>query len=287
MSVVLITGCSTGIGRATAERLARRGHRVYATARRLDAVADLKDLGCEILELDVTEDDSMVAAVQTIEAAEGAVGALVNNAGYSQGGAVESVPMEAIRRQFETNVFGLVRLTQLCLPGMRAEGAGRVVNVSSMGGRLTFPGGGAYHASKHAVEAFSDALRWEVAGFGIRVSIVEPGIVLTDFPQAHGAAVTGATGGASTGGAAGAAPYAAFNEAVRQRVDDAYAGVLGRMATSPGRVAQVIERAITARHPATRYRVGLDARSVIVLRRLMPDRVFDRFVRLGGYRRPS
>ncbi|HVM41804.1 MAG TPA: oxidoreductase [Acidimicrobiia bacterium] len=274
---VLITGCSTGIGRATAERLAKRGHRVYATARRLEAVEDLKAAGCETLRLDVTDEASMVEAVEAVVAAEGAVGALVNNAGYSQGGAVESLDIDAVRRQFETNVFGAIRLVQLCLPGMRDQGWGRIVNVSSMGGRFTLPGGGAYHASKHALEAFSDALRWEVAGFGVGVSIVEPGIVLTDFPNAHAEAVDSHTDGG---------PYEAFNTAVRTRVDSAYTGPLAKLGTGPEKIARVIERAVTSSRPKTRYRVGVDARSILLVRRSLPDRVFDTFLR-SQYPRPS
>src|SRR4051795_6076398 len=173
---VLITGCSSGIGRATAERLARAGYTVYATARKPESIADLEGAGCRTLALDVTDEESMSAAVRTVEEAEGAVGVLVNNAGYSQSGAVESVPMDAIRRQFETNVFGLVRMCQLVLPGMREQHWGRIVNISSMGGKFTFPGGGVYHATKHAVEALSDALRFEVAGFGVKVIVIEPGL---------------------------------------------------------------------------------------------------------------
>src|SRR5438105_9793939 len=150
---VLITGCSSGIGRATAERLARNGCTVYATARKPESIADLEGAGCRLLALDVTDEDSMAAAVRQVEEAEGAVGVLVNNAGYSQSGPVEEVPLEDVRRQFETNVFGLVRLCQLALPGMRRQGWGRIVNVSSMGGKLVFPGGGFYHGTKHAVEA--------------------------------------------------------------------------------------------------------------------------------------
>src|SRR2546421_4433426 len=158
---VLITGCSSGIGWATAERLADRGWTVYATARRPESIAGLAERGCRTLALDVTDEESMRTAVTTVEANEGAVGALVNNAGYSQSGAVETVPLDDVRRQFETNVFGLVRMCQLVLPGMRRQGHGRIVNVSSMGGRMTFPGGGFYHATKHAVAAISDALRFE------------------------------------------------------------------------------------------------------------------------------
>ena len=143
---VLITGCSTGIGRATAERMATSGWTVYATARRLESIADLAEKGCKLLALDVCDSASMQAAVAAVEGAEGAVGVLVNNAGYGQEGAIESVSMADVRRQFETNVFGLLELTKLVLPGMRAEGWGRVINVGSMGGRMTFPGGGLYHA---------------------------------------------------------------------------------------------------------------------------------------------
>src|SRR5919198_480433 len=203
---VLITGCSTGIGRATAERLAGRGHTVYATARRPESIADLEGKGCRTLALDVTDEASMQAAVEAVEEAEGAVGALVNNAGYSQSGAIESVPLDRIRAQFETNVFGLIRMCQLVLPGMRRQGWGRIVNVSSMGGRLTFPGGGAYHATKHAVEALSDALRFEVRAFGVDVALIEPGLIKTRFGEV-------AVGSIETAEADGDDPYAEFNAA--------------------------------------------------------------------------
>jgi NADP-dependent 3-hydroxy acid dehydrogenase YdfG len=180
---VLITGCSTGIGRATAERLAKRGLTVYATARRLESIEDLKAAGCRTLALDVTDEASMQAAVAAVQQADGSVGALVNNAGYSQSGAVETIPMDELRRQFETNVFGLVRMCQLVLPGMRTAGRGRIVNLSSMGGKIVFPGGGAYHGTKFAIEAISDALRFEVRGFGVHVSIIEPGLIKTSFGE--------------------------------------------------------------------------------------------------------
>ena len=181
---VLITGCSSGIGRATARRLAASGWTVYATARRLESIADLEAAGCRTLALDVTDEDSMVAAVRTIEETHGAVGVLINNAGYSQSGAIETVPLDAARRQFETNVFGLARLTQLVLPKMRDQRWGKIVNLGSMGGKLVFPGGGWYHATKHALEAVSDALRFEVRGFGIDVILLEPGLITTEFGNA-------------------------------------------------------------------------------------------------------
>jgi len=193
--VVLITGCSSGIGRTTAERLAEKGWTVYATARNVEAIAPLEARGCRLLPLDVTDEESMQRAVEEVERAEGAVGVLINNAGYSQSGAVEDVPMEKIRRQFETNVFGLVRMCQLVLPGMRRQGFGRLVNLSSMGGRLTFPGGGFYHATKYAVEAISDALRFEVRGFGVDVVVIEPGLIRTGFAET----AVGSMDGGSTG----------------------------------------------------------------------------------------
>jgi len=268
---VLITGCSTGIGRATAEYLAARGWKVYATARKLDAIGDLAQRGCKLMTLDVCDDNSIRAAVEAIEKAEGAVGVLINNAGYGQEGAVEEVSMEQVRRQFETNVFGLTRLTQLVLPGMRRQGWGKIVNLSSMGGKLTFPGGGFYHATKHAVEALSDALRFEVRGFGIDVIIIEPGPIKTSFGDTAIDSIHSA--------AASQSPYAAFNEVLAQKVREAYEGPMARMAAGPEAVAQVIEKAITARRPKTRYPVTVAARFLMGLRRWLPDRAFDAFLR--------
>ena len=263
---VLVTGCSSGIGRATAERLAAAGWTVYASARRLGDVAGLA--GCRPLELDVTDDASLRTAVERIEHEEGAVGVLVNNAGYSQSGAVESVPLDEARRQFETNVFGLVRLTQLVLPGMRRQGWGRVVNVSSMGGELTFPGGGWYHASKHAVEALSDALRFEVEGFGIDVVVIQPGLIRTGFADAAVGSIEHEDG-----------PYARFNAAVGAATAGAYEGGFARrLGGGPEAVAAAIERAVSARRPRARYRVTPSARLFIGLRRLLSDRAWDTLV---------
>jgi NAD(P)-dependent dehydrogenase (short-subunit alcohol dehydrogenase family) len=264
---VLITGCSTGIGRATAERLARNGLTVYATARRLDSIADLKEAGCRTLALDVTSEESMRAAVAAVEEADGAVGALVNNAGYSQSGAVETVPLDEVRRQFETNVFGLLRMCQLVLPGMRREGRGRIVNVSSMGGKLTFPGGGIYHATKYAVEAISDALRFEVRGFGVHVSVIEPGLIKTHFAETAVDSVSDDEG-----------PYAKFNSAVQASTAGVYDSALGKLGGGPETVAKAIERAITARRPKTRYPVTASARFFMTQRALLPDRAWDAVV---------
>ncbi|HET9025646.1 MAG TPA: oxidoreductase [Burkholderiaceae bacterium] len=265
---VLITGCSTGIGRATATYLADRGHTVYATARKLDSIRDLEAKGCRVLALDVTDEDSMTAAVKNVEEDEGAVGVLVNNAGYSQSGAVESIPMDAVRKQFETNVFGLVRMCQLVLPGMRAQHWGRIVNISSMGGRLVFPGGGFYHATKFAVEALSDALRFEVKGFGVEVTVIEPGLIKTEF----GTAAIGSLEPASDG------PYAHFNNVVGSMTAGAYeGGGLARFGAGPEAVAKAIEKSI--RKPRARRPVTASARIMIGLRRVMPDAVWDRSMR--------
>jgi NAD(P)-dependent dehydrogenase (short-subunit alcohol dehydrogenase family) len=265
--VVLITGCSTGIGRATAERLARVGHTVYATARRPESIEDLERIGCHTLALDVTSEHSMSAAVASVEEAHGAVGVLVNNAGYSQNGAVETVPLDEVRAQFETNVFGLLRMCQLVLPGMRRRGEGRIVNISSMGGRLTFPGGGIYHATKHAVEAISDAMRFEVSGFGIQVVVIEPGVIRSSFGETAAGSVASEDG-----------PYAKFNAAVAKANATASEGPLGKLGGEPEDVAKVIETAIAARRARTRYRVTASARLFLAQRRLLPDRAWDRVV---------
>jgi NAD(P)-dependent dehydrogenase (short-subunit alcohol dehydrogenase family) len=267
---VLITGCSSGIGHETARHLAAKGWKVYATARRPESIDDLRSEGCETLACDVTDEASMSACVSAVEQAEGAVGVLVNNAGYSQSGAIEEVPIDAVRRQFETNVFGLMRMCQLVLPAMRRQGWGRIVNVSSMGGKLVFPGGGVYHATKHAVEALSDALRYEVKGFGVDVAIIEPGLIKTGFADA---AVGSIDENVPTDG-----PYAEFNAAVSRETAGVYEGGLARLGGGPDAVARKIERAISARRPRTRYKVTASAGLSLGARRMMTDRMWDRFV---------
>jgi NAD(P)-dependent dehydrogenase (short-subunit alcohol dehydrogenase family) len=271
---VLITGCSSGIGRATARRLATRGWTVYATARRPESIADLEAAGCRTLTLDVTDEASMVAAVATIEETHGAVGVLINNAGYSQSGAIETVPLDAVRRQFETNVFGLVRLTQLVLPAMRRQRWGKVVNLGSMGGKLVFPGGGHYHATKHALEAISDALRFEVRGFGIDVILLEPGLITTEFGEAAAASMSAIDGEEPSDD-----PYARFNATVGSATKGAYEGPLRLLGAGPERVAKVIEKAIRRRRAPTRVTITPSAKLTIPSRRLMPDRAWDALMR--------
>jgi len=196
---------------------------------------------------------------------------LINNAGYGQLGVFEEVPMAEVRSQFETNVFGLVAMTKLVLPGMRRQGWGKIVNLSSMGGRLTLPGGGYYHATKYAVEALSDALRFEVRGFGIDVIVIEPGAIKTRF---------GATAISSIAEDAGASsPYSAFNASAAQQVRNAYEGSMAAMAAGPEAVARAIEKAISAPRPKTRYVVTLGAHILMGLRRWLPDRAWDALLR--------
>jgi len=273
---VLITGCSSGIGRATALRLKGAGWTVYATARRPESIADLEQAGCRTLALDMTDEDSMRVAVDEVERTEGAVGVLINNAGYSQSGAIETVPLDAVRRQFETNVFGLVRLTQLVLPKMRAQKWGKIVNVGSMGGRLSFPGAGHYHATKHALEAISDALRFELRGFGIDVILLEPGLITTEFGEAATASMAEIQAQSTDNGED---PYAHFNATVGAVTKGAYEGPMRLLGGGPDRVAKVIEKTLRRGRPPARITITPSAKLAIASRRLFTDRAWDAAMR--------
>lgn len=265
----LVTGCSTGIGRATALALASRGLVVHATARRPETLEDLTSRGIRTLALDVDDEASMVAAVEQVESAFGHVSVLVNNAGYALQGPIEDTPIADVRAQFETNVFGLVRLSQLVLPAMREAHDGRIINVGSMGGRFTFPGGGFYHASKHAVEAISDALRLEVAPFGVHVSLVQPGPVRSAFLDAAVGSMADVPEGA----------YADFRREITDRMHQAYDGSRTNLEVTPEKVAEVIATAATTARPRPRYAVGAMARTLITSRRLLPDVAWDQVMR--------
>jgi short-subunit dehydrogenase len=283
---VLITGCSSGIGRAAAISLNNAGFPVYATARNTDTLTDLADRGIHTLPLDVTDETSMTQAVATIEDNEGWIGVLINNAGYGLYGPVEQQPMTEIRRQFETNVFGPIRLIQLVLPGMRGRGRGRILNVSSMGGRATLPGGAFYHASKYAIEALSDALRMEVAQFGIDVILIEPGPVKTPWNDVAASSLSTAVPGAGDegqgaagDGGTGADPYAAYKAAVAASFATVQHGPLARLGSTAEDVATVITHAVTAQRPRTRYLINPVAKSVVTLNRLLPGRAYDAVLR--------
>ncbi len=265
---VLVTGCSTGIGRAIAEELLRQGHTVWATARRSDTIADLAGRGADVTVLDVTDDTSMAAAVAEVEAAHGSVGALVNNAGYGEYGAVEEVDMDKVRAMFETNVFGLARMCQLVLPGMRRAGRGRIINIGSMGGRFTFPMGGYYHATKYAVEALTDALRMEVRSFGVDVSLVEPGVTRSSFVDKT----------TESDGMAGEpdSPYAGMRASVSRSNNEAYTNRM--MSASAESVAQVVASAVAADRPRTRYLLTPAAKVMAATHTVAGDRAWDRLM---------
>jgi NAD(P)-dependent dehydrogenase (short-subunit alcohol dehydrogenase family) len=266
---VIVTGCSSGIGRSTASRLAQNGWTVYATARRPESIADLEADGCKTLALDVTDEASMEAAVRTVEEAEGGIDALVNNAGIQEIGAIETVPMDRVRGLFETNVFGAVRLTQLVLPGMRSRGSGRILTVGSMNGRFTWPGTGYYCATKHALEAISDALRHEVRPFGIKVVLVQPGFVKTPLGQT-------AAGRRSEDDEG---PYAGYNAAVADVATSYTTGALGMLACTPEAVAETVDKALSSDRPRARYRVAPSAGLFMTTRKVFPDAAFDALLR--------
>ncbi|MCG7205376.1 oxidoreductase [Streptomyces arenae] len=259
----LVTGASSGIGEATALKLHDLGYTVYGAARRTDRLQDLAERGIRPLTMDVTDDDSMRAGIEKITAETGRIDVLVNNAGYGSYGALEDVLLDEARRQFEVNVFGALRLTQLALPHMRAQRSGTVVNITSMGGKIHTPLGGWYHGTKFALEALSDCLRLEVRPFGIDVVVVEPGGIATEW----GAIAADKLEKSSTDGA-----YAAQATAVASSLrSEANA----KRNSPPSVIADVIGKAVTARRPKTRYATGFGARPLIALRRLLPDRAFD------------
>ena len=263
--VVLVTGCSSGIGRAAAKAFVAHGHTVYATARHVGSLDALASQGCRALVIDVTDEESMARAVGTIEREHGSIDVLVNNAGYGQQGAVEETSIDLFRSQFETNVFGAVRLCQLVLPAMRRRGRGRIVMVSSMGGRLTFPGGAAYHASKYALEAISDVLRFEVAKFGISVVVVEPGLVATDYGTA---ALHRLAGDAAAG------PYAAVTVGGSAALENSFSGGVEGTSTAE-EVAAAIVAAATDATPRSRYVVGAMAEQLLAMRQQLADPEWD------------
>jgi NAD(P)-dependent dehydrogenase (short-subunit alcohol dehydrogenase family) len=263
--VAIVTGASSGIGAAAARRLHALGYTVYAVARRIELMAPLADDGIRPVRVDVTDDAALAALVSRVIAETGRVDVLVNNAGYGAMGALEDVPMAEARRQFDVNLFALARLIQLVLPHMRNQGGGRIVNVSSIGGKVHVPLSGWYHATKFAVEGLSDALRLDLAPFGIRVVVIEPGAINTEW---HDVAAENLLATSGQGA------YAA--EAARVVKVMSAAG----LASPPEVVAKAIGRAVVARRPRTRYAVGLGAKPVILARRVLPDRVFDLLVRL-------
>jgi NAD(P)-dependent dehydrogenase (short-subunit alcohol dehydrogenase family) len=265
--VVIVTGASSGIGHAASLELARRGHHVVAAARRVGEMGTLAEAGCTVVGCDVTEDDQLLNLLDEVHRRHRHVDVLVNNAGYGSYGAVEEVPLAEARRQFEVNLFSAARLAQLLLPEMREARSGRIVNVSSMGGQVAFPFGGWYHATKFALEGLSDSMRAELAPFGVRVVLVEPGSIRSEWGAIAAANLIEAS--ADGPYEEGSAPWAAV-------IAGSSADQGG--ATAPERVARVIRRAVEARRPKSRYLVGKGARQLVALRHVLPGGLFDQVV---------
>jgi NAD(P)-dependent dehydrogenase (short-subunit alcohol dehydrogenase family) len=261
--VAIVTGASSGIGEATVLELVRRGFVVYGVARRLDRMAGLAALGVHTFEMDVTDDASITSGVERILREQGRIDVLVNNAGYGSYGALEDVPIEEARRQFEVNVFGLARLTQLVLPHMRAQRRGRIVNVSSIGGKFYEPLGAWYHATKFAVEGMSDSLRLELQPHGVHVIVIEPGSIRTEWGSIAAESALASSGGTAYGGQA---------KRLAKVYDLADRPGVG---APPEVVAAVIAKAVTVRRPRIRYAVPFGAKAILALRWILTDRAFD------------
>jgi NAD(P)-dependent dehydrogenase (short-subunit alcohol dehydrogenase family) len=265
---VLITGASSGIGEETVKALLAAGHTVYAGARRADRMKGLAEAGAHLLTLDVTDDASMTAAVQTVLREAGRIDVLINNAGYGSYGALEDVPPEEARRQFDVNLFGLARLTQLVLPAMRAQHSGRIVNVSSIAGKFGEAFGGWYHATKFAVEGLSDSLRMELHPFGIDVVIIQPGATHSEWSTiAHESLLKYSGNG----------PY---RESANSHAKMMQLGHQTSIPAQPGVVARTIVLAVAAKRPKTRYVTGGLARTMLLMRRVLSDRAFDATFRM-------
>jgi NAD(P)-dependent dehydrogenase (short-subunit alcohol dehydrogenase family) len=264
--VVLVTGASSGIGKAIAERLLADGLTVIVAARSYEKMANLEAKGAYRLRLDVADEGSIQSAIRDVQNTYGAVDVLVNNAGFGCYGAVEDVTLDDARYQFEVNLFGLARLTQLVLPGMRAKGAGKIINMSSMGGKMYTPLGAWYHASKHALEGWSDCLRLELSPFGIDVVIIEPGVIKTAFEDVMAGPLLKRSG---------AGAYGKMAQALTQAMAESYAR---GNASPPSAIAAVVSQAVQARRPKTRYVAGKFAQPLIWVRTWLGDRIFDRII---------
>ncbi len=266
MKIIFITGASSGIGYDAARSLAMQGHKVYAGARRTDRLESLKEYGVTPLYIDVTDDASCVAAVQGILDAEGRIDVLVNNAGYGFFGAVENVPIDDARNQLEVNVFGLARLCQLVLPSMREQGSGRIINIASVAGHMSMTFGSWYCVSKYSVEALSDALRMEVKPFGIKVSIIEPGPIHTNW----GSIAAGHLEDTSKG--------TAYEKAALKQARMFRRAYESDLLPEPKAVTRKICRAVNSRRPRVRYRAGFGAGLIIFFHSILPARWWDAMV---------
>ena len=273
--VALITGASSGIGAEVARKLKAGGYTVYGVARRTDRLAELEGDGVRTFAMDVTDDASIASGVKRVIDEAGRIDVLVNSAGYGLLGSVEETPVDDGRHMFEVNVFGAMRLTQLVTPHMREQRFGRIVNVSSIGGKIYSPLTAYYNGSKHALEVMSDCLRFELAQFGIDVIVIEPAGVQTEWPKIAADHVERNSGHG---------PYARQAHAVAEGLMRSEDG--SRLYVSPEIVADTIVKAVTVGKPKTRYAVGNGAKAIITLRWLLSDRAFDAVLtRTSGVRR--
>jgi NAD(P)-dependent dehydrogenase (short-subunit alcohol dehydrogenase family) len=260
MSIILVTGASSGIGKAAAHALLRQGHTVYVAARRVEAMHELAEQGAIPLRMDITRDADIASAVELITRQHGGVDVLVNNAGFGMYGSIEETSLDDARYQFEVNLFGMARLTQLLVPFMRKKGKGTIINLSSMGGKVYTPLGAWYHATKHAVEGWSDCLRLELKPLGIDVVIIEPGLIATEFGDVLTQPMLDRSGHG---------PYGELAHSIAR----------SSVAMSPPTVvADAIVRAVAAKRPRTRYVAGKFARPLMFVRKYFGDRLYDRLI---------
>jgi len=264
--IVLVTGASSGIGKSTAKKLLEAGYIVYGASRRLEKMSDIKKMGGKIISMDMTNETSMINGVKKIINEQGRIDILVNNAGYGSYGAIEDVPIEEGKRQFEVNIFGLARLTQLVLPHMRKNKFGKIVNISSMGGKIYTPLGGWYHSTKHALEGFSDCLRIEVKQFGIDVIVIEPGGIKTEWNNIAMDKLLKTSGKTA---------YMALAKKTAKMFKASYKNP---KISSPEVIADCILTAITSKNPKPRYAKGYMAKPYLFFRKLLSDKIFDKLV---------
>lgn len=268
--VVLITGASSGIGMETAFLFLKDGDVVYACARRLEQMESIRKAGGQLIHLDVTSEESMRQCVDFVLEQEGHIDILVNNAGYGCCGAIEDIPMDEVKRQYEVNVFGLGRMIQLVLPSMRKQKYGKIINISSMGGRFTSPFAGWYHSTKYAVESISDALRMELKPWNIDVVLIEPGMIQTNW---------GVIASNNIRQYSGDSAYSDQADHAAVYYEKRY-GVQGKL-TNPQVIAKTIRRAALSRHPKTRYLVGKYAFSFVFLKAILGDKLYQKMCRMS------
>lgn len=264
--VVLVTGASSGMGKAFAKSMLQQGYIVYAVARRITMMSDIEQAGAKVLEMDITNETQVKSVVDTINLTHGGVDILINNAGYGLYGAMEDISLDEARYQFNVNVFGLARITQLVLPAMRHKGAGKIINISSMGGRVYTPLGSWYHASKHAIEGWSDCLRIELKQFGIDVVVIQPGAIATEFGEVLMSPMPARSQNSA---------YADMARRMAKATADSYEK---GGASSTDVITRLVLKAINARKPKTRYVAGKYAKPMMFVRKWFGDRVFDKLV---------